>query len=159
MPEFCAPAYVQPAHVGEAVAEELALSIYKKAFKTNLHVTVSAGHVHKFLAANPLRSNFKPADCIRALDIEWYPNEYSDKDVERSFLDLANYNFPTPIPVKLVIGKILGDLGDLPVETATLTNELRVFKPAYDALVKAGCSVTISSPYELDVEAEIFAQS
>lgn len=158
MPEFCAPTYVQPAHVGEVVAEELALSIYKKAFKTNLHVTVSAGHIHKFLAANPLRSILKPADCIKALDIEWYPNEYSDKDVARSFQDFSNYGFPSPIPVKLILGKFLGGTVGITETTAVLANELSVFKPAYDALVEKNCPVTIDSPYEIDVEATFFVK-
>ncbi|KZM21217.1 hypothetical protein ST47_g7625 [Ascochyta rabiei] len=143
MPEFCAPPYVQPDHVGQVVAEELALSVYKKAFKTSLHVTVSAGHIHKFLAANPLRSNLKPADCIKALDIEWYPNEYSDEDVARSFQDLSNYSFPTPIPVKLILGKVLGDAGGVLETTTVLTQELGVFRPVYEALVSRSCPVTI----------------
>ncbi|KAF9695785.1 hypothetical protein EKO04_006158 [Ascochyta lentis] len=143
MPEFCAPPYVQPDHVGDVVAGELALSIYKKAFKTSLHVTVSAGHVHKFLVANPLRSNLKPADCIRALDIEWYPNEYSDKDVARSFQELSNYNFPEPIPVKLILGKVLGGNGGNPETPAGPAEGLGVFQPAYDALMRRHCPVTI----------------
>ena len=143
MPEFCAPTYVQPDHVGETVAEELALSIYKKAFKTNLHVTVSAGHIHKFLAANPLKSNLKPADCIRALDIEWYPNEYSDKDVARSFQDLSNYEFPDPIPVKLILGKFLGGTESFPETMTVHADGLGVFQPAYDALTGRNCPVTI----------------
>ncbi|UPX10731.1 uncharacterized protein EKO05_0001373 [Ascochyta rabiei] len=143
MPEFCAPPYVQPDHVGQVVAEELALSVYKKAFKTSLHVTISAGHIHKFLAANPLRSNLKPADCIKALDIEWYPNEYSDEDVARSFQDLSNYSFPTPIPVKLILGKVLGDAGGVLETTTVLTQELGVFRPVYEALVSRSCPVTI----------------
>lgn len=159
MPEFCAPMYVQPAHVGEVVAKELALSIYKKAFKTNLHVTVSAGHIHKFLAANPLRSNLKPADCIRALDIEWYPNEFSDKDVVRSFQDLSMYSFPAPIPVKLILGKFLGITEGAPEASRVLANELGVFQQAYDALIRGNCLVTIESPYEFDVQAMFFANS
>lgn len=147
MPEFCAPTYVQPDHVGDIVAEELALSIYKKAFKTNLHVKVSAGHIHKFLAANPLKSNLKPADCIRALDIEWYPNEYSEKDVARSFRDLSDYEFPEPIPVKLILGKFPGGIEGIPgttnVHSALQPDELGAFGPAYDALVRRNCPVKI----------------
>lgn len=143
MPELCAPPYVQPDHVGETVAEELAMSIYKKAFKTNLHVTVSAGHIHKFLAANPLKSNLKPADCIKALDIEWYPNEYSDKDVARSFRDLSTYEFPNPIPIRLIVGKIVGGTGGTPESATALVDGLGVFKPAYNALIKRRCPVTI----------------
>lgn len=127
MPEFCAPPYVQPNHVGEVVAEELAYSIYKKAFKTDLHVTVSAGHIHKFLAANPLKSNLKPADCIRALDIEWYPNEYSDSDVEQSFRDLSNHTFPAPIPIKLILGKFLGSSEGTADSTTATAGQLGIF--------------------------------
>ncbi|KAF1924464.1 uncharacterized protein M421DRAFT_279327 [Didymella exigua CBS 183.55] len=161
MPEFCAPPYVQPDHVGQIVAEELALSIYKKAFGTNLHVTVSAGHIHKFLAANPLRSNLKPADCIRSLDIEWYPNEYSDKDVTRSCQDLANHEFTEPIPIKLILGKFInsqhGPHWDFEVIRES-AEQLKVFKPAYDALVKRNCEVTIEALSGSSAEAEFFTQ-
>lgn len=158
MPEFCAPSYVQPDHVGQVVAEELALSIYKKAFGTKLHVRVSAGHIHKFLAANPLRSVLKPADCIRALDIEWYPTEYSDKDVARSFQDLSKYDFPDSIQIRLVLGKFLGGTEGIPQTTTVLSGQLGVFKPAYDALVRRGCSVTIDSLSGNDAEVDFFAK-
>ncbi|KAF3053205.1 hypothetical protein E8E11_011714 [Didymella keratinophila] len=158
MPEFCAPAYVQPDHVGQVVAEELALSIYKKAFGTKLHVTVSAGHIHKFLAANPLKSNLKPADAIKSLDIEWYPNEYSEKDVEQSCQDLANYKFPGPIPVKLILGKFMSSSsGDRGYEW-DLADHLEVFRPAYDALVARKCAVTVESLSGSSAEVEFFAQ-
>lgn len=162
MPEFCAPPYVQPDHVGQIVAEELALSIYKKAFGTKLHVTVSAGHVHKFLAANPLRSSLKPADCIRSLDIEWYPNEYSDKDVARSCQDLSNYEFPEPIPIKLILGRFLsatqGPHGNVDIDSEP-AGQLSVFKPAYDALVRKNCAVTVESLSGSSVEVDFFARS
>lgn len=149
---------MQPDHVGQIVAEELALSIYKKAFGTKLHVTVSAGHIHKFLAANPLRSNLKPADCIRALDIEWYPNEYSDKDVARSCQDLSNYIFPDPIPVKLILGKFSNATEDRSETTATLNDQMGIFKPAYDALVKRNCPVTVESLSGNDTEIDFFVK-
>lgn len=145
MPEFCAPPYVQPDHVGQVVAEELALSIYKKAFGTKLNVTVSAGHLHKFLAANPLKSTLKPADCIKALTIEWYPNEYSVHDVARSCRNLSQHNFPEPIPVKLILGNFRGD-GPVGLAIGNdLTDQISVFRPAYDALVERKCPVTIES--------------
>jgi hypothetical protein len=144
MPEFCAPSYVQPDHVGQIVAEELALSVYKKAFGTKLQVTVSAGHIHKFLAANPLKSTLKPVDCIRALTIEWYPNEYSEAAVARSYRDLANHNFPEPIPVKLVLGK-LGDAIRSPATICALTEQVSIFRSAYTALVEKNCPVTIET--------------
>jgi hypothetical protein len=160
MPEFCAPPYVQPNHVGQIVAEELALSIYKKAFGTKLHVTVSAGHIHKFLAANPLRSSLKPADCIKSLDIEWYPNEYSEKDVVRSCHDLANYAFPEPIPIKLILGKFLtsprSPRWDINIE---LAEQLKVFKPVYDALSGRKCAVTVESLSGSSEEIEFFTRS
>lgn len=162
MPEFCAPTYVQPNHVGHTVAEELALSIYKKAFSTKLHVTVSLGHIHKFLAANPLRSNLKPVDAIRSLDIEWYPNEYSWKDVTRSCDDLANYSFQEPIPVKLIIGKFMtpsvpsGELDSL--NDIELSEHLAVFRPAYDALIARHCEVTVESLSGSSEEVEFFTQ-
>jgi hypothetical protein len=158
MPEFCAPSYVQPDHVGQTVAEELALSIYKKAFGRKLHVTVSAGHIHKFLAANPLKSNLKPADCIRALDIEWYPNEYSDRDVTRSFQDLSKYVFPDPIPIKLILGKFMGGTEGIPQTTSVLADQLGVFKPAYDALARRNCPVTIESLSGNEAEIDFFAK-
>lgn len=162
MPEFCAPPYVQPDHVGQVVAEELALSIYKKAFGTKLHVTVSAGHIHKFLAANPLRSNLKPADCIKSLDIEWYPNEYSDKDVARSCQDLSSYQFPEPIPIKLILGRFLsatqGPHGNVDIDSEP-AGQLSVFKPAYDALVRKNCAVTIESLSGSSAEVDFFARS
>ena len=159
MPEFCAPPYVQPDHVGQIVAEELALSIYKKAFGTKLHVTVSAGHIHKFLAANPLRSNLKPADCIKSLDIEWYPNEYSEKDVMRSCHDLAEYQFPGPLPIKLILGKFLtsphGPHWDVNME---LAEQLKVFKPVYDALRRKNCAVTVESLSGSSAEVEFLTR-
>lgn len=162
MPEFCAPPYVQPDHVGPVVAEELALSIYKKAFGTKLHVTVSLGHVHRFLAANPLKSNLKPADCIKGLDIEWYPNEYSEKDVMRSCQDLTNYRFPEPIPVKLIIGKFMSPSntsGDLDLlDKIELAEHLRVFKPTYDTLIARNCAVTVESLSGSGEEVEFFTQ-
>jgi hypothetical protein len=159
MPEFCAPPYVQPDHVGQIVAEELALSIYKKAFGTKLHVTVSAGHIHKFLAANPLRSNLKPADCIKGLDIEWYPNEYSEKDVLRSCLILADYEFPEPIPIKLILGKFLNSpYGPHEDVNNELAEQLKVFKPAYDALVRRNCAVTVESLSGSSAEVDFFTQ-
>lgn len=159
MPEFCAPPYVQPDHVGQIVAEELALSIYKKAFGTKLHVTVSAGHIHKFLAANPLRSNLKPADCIKSLDIEWYPNEYSAVDVARSCRDLAVHVFPEPITVKLILGKFLSSPHGAHWETkisSESAEQLRVFKPAYDALIAKNCAVTVESLSGSSAEVEFF---
>ncbi|KAH6614896.1 hypothetical protein C7974DRAFT_402869 [Boeremia exigua] len=145
MPEFCAPSYVQPDHVGQVVAEELALSIYRRAFGRRLHVIVSAGHICKFLAANPLRSSLKPADCINALDIEWYPNEYSDKAVMESCKALANYAFPRPIPIKFILGKFSTANSDKPKPMATLEDQLGVFKPAYVVLVSKGFPVTVKS--------------
>lgn len=145
MPEFCAPPYVQPDHVGQLVAEELAISIYKRAFGTKLHVTVSAGHIHKFLAANPLKSSLRPIDCIRALTIEWYPNEYSDKDVARSCQDLSEHRFLDPIPVKLILGKFATGAVDEPHRAGALAVQLSIFKPAYDALVRQECPVVIES--------------
>ncbi|KAJ4985570.1 hypothetical protein SVAN01_08947 [Stagonosporopsis vannaccii] len=159
MPEFCAPPYVHPDHVGCIVAEELALSIYKRAFGTKLTVTVSAGHIHKFLAANPLRSNLKPADCIRALNIEWYPNEYSDKDVARSYRDLAMYNFPHPIPVRLILGKFASAMDGNTIQSVTLASQLRIFKPAYDALVGRNCPVVIESLAGHEAEVEFLRDS
>ncbi|KAJ4380482.1 hypothetical protein N0V86_003837 [Didymella sp. IMI 355093] len=159
MPEFCAPPYVQPDHVGQIVAEELALSIYKKAFGTKLHVTVSAGHIHKFLAANPLRSNLKPADCIRGLDIEWYPNEYSEKDVLQSCQILADYEFPEPIPIKLILGKFLtSPYGPHEDVNNELAEQLEVFKPAYNALVRRNCTVTVESLSGSNAEVDFFTQ-
>lgn len=158
MPEFCAPPYVQPDHVGQIVAEELAISIYKRAFGTKLHVTVSAGHIHKFLAANPLRSSLKPADCIEALDIEWYPNEYSDKDVARSCRDLALYNFSQPIPVKLILGKFSTAVEGNTLQTEALESQLGIFKPTYDALVRRNCPVTIESLSGHEAEVEFFTR-
>lgn len=146
--------------MGQIVAEELALSIYKKAFGTRLQVTVSAGHIYKFLAANPLRSNLKPADCIKSLDIEWYPNEYSEKDVVRSCQDLMKYEFPEPIPVKLILGKFLvpphGPHWDVNTE---LFEQLKVFKPVYDALSKRKCAVTVESLSGSSEEVEFFTRS
>lgn len=158
MPEFCAPPYVQPDHVGRVVAEELALSIYKRAFGPKLHVTVSAGHIHKFLAANPLRSSLKPADCIKALDIEWYPNEYSDEGVARSYRDLANYKFPHPVSVKLILGKLV-DVIDRKSPSMALESQLSVFKPAYDALTNRHCPVRIESLSGHGAEVEMIARS
>lgn len=145
MPEFCAPSYVQPDHVGQIVAEELALSVYKKAFGTKLQVTVSAGHIHKFLAANPLKSTLKPVDCIRALTIEWYPNEYSEADVVRSCRDLSKHNFPEPIPVKLILGKFAGDVVGSRATGDALAEPINIFRPAYTALVEKNCPVTIET--------------
>ena len=145
MPEFCAPSYVQPDHVGQIVAEELALSVYKKAFGTKLQVTVSAGHIHKFLAANPLKSTLKPVDCIRALTIEWYPNEYSEADVVRSCRDLSKHNFPEPIPVKLILGKFAGDVVGSRATGDALAEPINIFRPAYTALVEQNCPVTIET--------------
>jgi hypothetical protein len=159
VPEFCVLTYVQPAHIGGIVAEELALSTYKKAFKTNLHVTISAGHAHKVLAANTLRNNLKLADCIRALDIEWYLNKYSDKDVARSFQDLSKYNFPNLIPVEIILGKFPEGIEGIAEASDVLANEIKVFKPAYNALVRGSCPVTIDSPYEIDVQAMFFSGS
>lgn len=158
MPEFCAPPYVQPDHVGRDVAEELALSIYKRAFGTKLHVTVSAGHIHKFLAANPLRSTLKPADCIKALNIEWYPNEYSDKDVTRSCRDLADYSFSHPIPVKLILGKFSNVIEGNMTPEVTLTSQLSIFKPAYNALVRRNCPVIIESLSGHEAEVDLFTR-
>lgn len=147
MPEFCAPSYVQPDHVGQTVAEELALSIYKKAFGTKLHVTVSAGHLHKFLAANPLKSTLRPADSIKSLTIEWYPNEYSEEDVALSCRRLSNHEFLEPIPVRLILGKFTGGTAGSPTTEVALNDQISIFQPAYDALVERKCPVTIESLY------------
>ncbi|KAJ8115643.1 hypothetical protein OPT61_g2755 [Boeremia exigua] len=158
MPEFCAPPYVQPDYVGQVVARELAMSIYKRAFGTKLHVVVSAGHMHKFLVANPLKSVLKPADCIRILDIEWYPNEYSDEDVARSFLALALYKFPHPISVKIILGNFSKVTNGSSKSAILLEDQLRVFMPAYEALLEHECAVTVESLSGNGAEVQFFLQ-
>ena len=89
----------------------------------------------------------KPVDCIRALTIEWYPNEYSEADVVRSCRDLSKHNFPEPIPVKLILGKFTGDASRSPATGDALTDQISIFRPAYTALVEKNCPVTIETLY------------
>jgi hypothetical protein len=144
--DACPPSYVQQDHVGQIMAEKLALSVYRRAFGTKLEATVSAGHIHKFLAANPLKSTLKPVDCIRALTIEWFPKEYDPgADVARSYRELAEYNFPEPIFAKLILGKFTGDVVGSPAISHALAEKISIFRPAYTALVEKNCSVTIET--------------